>query len=333
MRLPPLGCVRQTVHLPHKHVNVFCSGLADDRARFAGLKAAADEAEQQLAQRGARGADFDRDKFERMYVPSVCRESQFISCTSASSLKKTNTACMYELQGECDAIRQGRVTSLIMDTVRMASDEVVKADLLQRNSQLLNQQERQHKLLCLLCRRLAVFVTLESALENERAQMIELNRLAVSARNLCEEILRGSSDRGQSSSNTQASAAAAEELGSRLLHQVLAVDSRHRPSEFTPKRDVIALAERHGAQARHAMGAGAGTSNHCEGEVELCKAAAGALQAMLHNDFQQPELLPPEVRFLLSLFSAYMRPSVLRSFLIGFKDIRSSRSRDRRKIF
>jgi hypothetical protein len=44
------------------------AGLADDRARFAGLKAAADEAEQQLAQRGARGADFDRDKFERMCV-------------------------------------------------------------------------------------------------------------------------------------------------------------------------------------------------------------------------------------------------------------------------
>ena len=42
--------------------------LADERARFAGLKAAADEAEQQLAQRGVRGADFDRDKFERMYV-------------------------------------------------------------------------------------------------------------------------------------------------------------------------------------------------------------------------------------------------------------------------
>jgi hypothetical protein len=46
----------------------FVAGLADDRARFAGLKAAADEAEQQLAQRGARGSDFDRDKFERMYV-------------------------------------------------------------------------------------------------------------------------------------------------------------------------------------------------------------------------------------------------------------------------
>jgi hypothetical protein len=42
--------------------------LADNRARFAGLKAAADEAEQQLLQRGARGADFDRDKFERMCV-------------------------------------------------------------------------------------------------------------------------------------------------------------------------------------------------------------------------------------------------------------------------
>ena len=46
----------------------FVAGLADDRARFAGLKAAADEAEHQLAQRGARGSDFDRDKFERMYV-------------------------------------------------------------------------------------------------------------------------------------------------------------------------------------------------------------------------------------------------------------------------
>jgi len=38
---------------------------------------------------------------------------------------------MYELQGECDAIRQGRVASLATDTVRMASDEVVKADLMQ----------------------------------------------------------------------------------------------------------------------------------------------------------------------------------------------------------
>lgn len=46
----------------------YVPGLADDRARFAGLKAAADEAEQQLAQRGARGSDFDRDKFERMYA-------------------------------------------------------------------------------------------------------------------------------------------------------------------------------------------------------------------------------------------------------------------------
>ena len=207
---------------------------------------------------------------------------------------------MYELQGECDAIRQGRVTSLVMETVRMASDEVVKADLLQRNSQLLLQQEKQHKLLCILSRRLAVFVTLESALENERSQMIELNRLAVSARNLCEEVLRGSSDRGNSALNSQQSAAAAEELGSRVLHQVLALDSRHRPSEFTPKRDVIALAERYGSQSRAATGSGAGTGNHCEAEVELCKAAAGALHAMLHNDFQQPELLPPDVRSLFS---------------------------------
>jgi hypothetical protein len=222
---------------------------------------------------------------------------------------------MYELQGECDAIRQGRVTSLVMDTVRMASDEVVKADLLQRNSQLLHQQEKQHKLLCLLCRRLAVFVTLESALEHERSQMIELNRLAVSARNLCEEILRSSSDRGSASSNAQASsAAAAEELGSRLLHRVLAVDSRQRPSEFTPKRDVIALAERYGSQARIMTGSSAGAGNHCEAEIELCKAAAGALQAMLHNDFQQPELLPPDVRCLAPLFCAFP-PVVHRGFL------------------
>ena len=56
------------------------SGLADDRARFAGLKAAADEAEQQLAQRGARTADFDRDKFERMYVcAAFYAEKYFIS--------------------------------------------------------------------------------------------------------------------------------------------------------------------------------------------------------------------------------------------------------------
>jgi hypothetical protein len=204
---------------------------------------------------------------------------------------------MYELQGECDAIRQGRVNSLITDTVRMASDEVVKADLLLRNSQLRGQQDKQHKLLCLLCRRLAVFVTLESALECERRQMIELNRLAISARNLCEDILRCASDRGSSAatSSMQIAPAAAEELGSRLLHQVLAADSRHRPSEFTPKRDVIALAERHGAQARAISVGGAAAGNHCDAEVEQCKTAAGALQAMLHNDFQQPELLPPEV--------------------------------------
>ena len=181
---------------------------------------------------------------------------------------------MYELQGECDAIRQGRVASLAVDTVRMASDEVVKADLLQRNSQLRSQQEKQHKLLGLLCRRLAIFVTIESALECERSQMTELNRLAFSARNLCEEILRCASDRASASSSHHASAAAAEEHGLRLLHQVLAPDSRLRPSEFLPKRDVIALAERHGAQAR---------------------AMAGVLQAVLHNDFQQPELLSPEV--------------------------------------
>ena len=210
-----------------------------------------------------------------------------------------NIVSMYELQGECDAIRQGRVISLVMETVRMASDEVVKADLVQRNTQLRSQQDKQHKLLCLLCRRLAVFVTLESALEGERSQMIELNRLALSARSLCEEILRSATDRGSAASSAQASAAAAEELGSRMLHQALAADSRHRPSEFTPKRDVVALAERHGAQARAVSGGNAVAGNHCDAEVEQCKAAAGALQGMLHNDFQQPELLPPEVPHLL----------------------------------
>jgi hypothetical protein len=156
-------------------------------------------------------------------------------------------------------------------------------------------------MLGLLCRRLAVFVTLESALQCEHTQMTELNRLAFSARNLCEEILRSASDRGSTASSLQASVAAAEELGSRLLHQVLAADSRLRPSEFTPKRDVIALAERHGAQARAMSGSNAGAGNHCDAEVEQCKAAAGALQAMLHNDFQQPELLSPEVRVCCAL--------------------------------
>ena len=177
----------------------------------------------------------------------------------------------------------------------MASDEVVKADLLQRNSQLRSQQEKQHKLLGVLCRRLAIFVTLESALECERSQMTELNRLAFSARNLCEEILRCASDRASASSSHHASTAAAEERGLRLLHQVLAPDSRLRPSEFLPKRDVIALAERHGAQARAMASSNAGVGSNCDAEVEQCKAAAGVLQAVLHNDFQQPELLSPEV--------------------------------------
>jgi hypothetical protein len=244
---------------------------------------------------------------------------------------------MYELQGECDAIRQGRVTSLVMDTVRMASDEVVKADLLQRNAQLLGHQEKQHKLLSLLCRRLAVFVTLESALENERSQMIELNRLAISARNLCEEILRTSSDRGSAASNALANAASAEELGSRLLHQVLALDSRHRPSEFTPKRDVVALAERHGAQARAMSGMSAGAGSHCEAEVEQCKTAAGALQAMLYNDFQQPELLPPEVlpSFIHASLLSPGASAVAHGwfFLAGCEDVRNARRRDRRQVF
>jgi hypothetical protein len=126
--------------------------------------------------------------------------------------------------------------------------------------------------------------------------MIELNRLAVSARNLCEEILRSASDRGGSAFSSQASSAAAEELGSRLLHQVLAADSRQRPSEFTPKRDVLALAERCGSQARALSSGSVVAGNHCDVEVEQCKLAAGALQAMLYNDFQQPELLPPEVQ-------------------------------------
>lgn len=106
------------------------------------------------------------------------------------------------------------------------------------SAQLRSQQEKQHKLLGLLCRRLAIFVTLESALECERSQRTELNRLAFCTRNLCEEILRCASHRGSVSTSHHASAAAAEELGLRLLHQVLAPDSRLRPSEFPPKRDV-----------------------------------------------------------------------------------------------
>jgi hypothetical protein len=125
--------------------------------------------------------------------------------------------------------------------------------------------------------------------------MTELNRLAFSARNLCEEILRCASDRGSASSSHHASAAAAEEHGLRLLHQVLAPDSRLRPSEFLPKRDVIALAERHGAQARAMASSNAVVGINCDAEVQQCKAAAGVLQAVLHNDFQQPELLSPEV--------------------------------------
>lgn len=241
---------------------------------------------------------------------------------------------MYELQGECDAVRQGRVTSLIMDTVRMASDEVVKADLLHRNSQLRAQQDKQHKLLCLLCRRLAVFVTLESALECEHGQMIELNRLAMSARNLCEEVLRCASDRGSANavSSVQSSHAAAEELGSRLLHQALATDSRHRPSEFTPKRDVIALAERHGAQARAMSGGSAGAGNHCDSEIDQCKAAAGALQAMLLNDFQQPELLPPEVLISSGISFLFNNRHTFVSFS-GLENVRDPCGRDRSAIF
>jgi hypothetical protein len=37
------------------------------------------------------------------------------------------------------------------------------------------------------------------------------------------------------------------------------------------------------------LNSNAGVGSNCGAEVEQCKAAAGVLQAMLHNDFQQPD--------------------------------------------
>ena len=168
--------------------------------------------------------------------------------------------------------------------------------------------------------------------------MIELNRLAMSARNLCEEILRCASDRGStsaaSSMSMQSSPSAAEELGARLLHQALAADSRHRPSEFTPKRDVVALAEQHGALARGMSSGGVeGAGKHCDAEVDQCKAAAGALQAMLHNDFQQPELLPPEVLACSAPLSMCIRRLTSMRLPSGLENVRDPCRRNRRSIF